>query len=142
MSDKERPETLAVEGIDHVTLIVKNLERSRLFYCDLLGMTEVTRPDFPFSGLWFQAGKTQIHLILEHDESSTSGDSGERSKAKHGGRTHHFAFVVADASAAVDVLKERGVPIRGGPSRRPDGPTQVWCSDPDGHVVEVFSWPT
>src|SRR5262245_52764364 len=56
-----------VQGLDHVTIVVADLERSRKFYCDALGMQEVPRPGFSFLGKWFQAGKTQIHLILEHE---------------------------------------------------------------------------
>src|SRR5262249_50070306 len=52
---------IRVKSIDHVTLVVKDLERSRRFYVDVLGMREVPRPAFSFTGLWFQAGKTQIH---------------------------------------------------------------------------------
>src|SRR4051812_5217629 len=56
---------IRVKGIDHVTLVVKDLERSRQFYAGTLGMREVPRPAFPFAGLWFQAGRTQIHLNRE-----------------------------------------------------------------------------
>src|SRR5262249_14741983 len=56
---------LRVKSIDHATLIVKDLGRSRRFYVDVLGMREVPRPAFSFAGLWFQAGATQIHLIQE-----------------------------------------------------------------------------
>src|SRR4051794_29076532 len=53
-----------VKHIDHATFVVKELERSRRFYVEILGMREVPRPAFSFAGLWFQAGPTQIHLIL------------------------------------------------------------------------------
>src|SRR5688572_23821321 len=50
---------LRVKSIDHATFVVKDLERSRRFYVDGLGMDEVPRPAFSFDGLWFQAGATQ-----------------------------------------------------------------------------------
>ena len=56
---------IAVKSLDHATLVVKDLDRSRRFYVDVLGMREVPRPAFSFAGSWFQAGATQIHLILE-----------------------------------------------------------------------------
>ena len=65
---------LRVKAIDHVTLVVKDLERSRRFYVETLGMREVSRPAFSFAGSWFQAGKTQIHLILEFSGSSPAGN--------------------------------------------------------------------
>lgn len=131
---------IQVKTIDHVTLIVADLEASRRFYVDLLGMQEVERPGFGFPGLWFQAGQTQIHLILEHEGTGTAGFS--VTGDSRASRNHHFAFEVDDCLAATERLKEFGLTIAGGPQRRPDGPTQVYVNDPDGHVVELFSHPS
>jgi len=131
---------LGVKSIDHVTLVVKDLERSAAFYVDLLGMRRVDRPGFNFSGLWFQAGATQIHLILEHEGSGPAGLP-DFPPPIGAGRVFHFAFEVPDCRAAIERLKEAGVHVRGGPSLRPDGYVQTWCHDPDGHVVELFSQP-
>ena len=130
---------IQVQSIDHVTLVVKDLRKSREFYVQTLGMREVPRPAFSFAGLWFQAGKTQIHLILEF---AGSGPAGNLLPAeKRSSRTQHLAFVVADATAAAARLKELGVPLLGGPKPRPDGYVQVFVTDPDGHVVELCSPP-
>src|SRR4029079_5254879 len=64
---------LQVTGIDHVTLVVADLERSRKFYCDVLGMHVVPRPGFNFPGSWFQIGNQQIHLIEAHEGSAPAG---------------------------------------------------------------------
>ena len=48
--------SLDVKSFDHVTLICADLEATRRFYVDFLGMTEVQRPAFKFPGLWFQLG--------------------------------------------------------------------------------------
>jgi len=138
VSTKAAP--IQVKCIDHVTLIVKDLDRSRDFYVGVLGMDEVPRPGFSFGGSWFQAGPSQIHLILEHDQSSPAGlpGPGERAAAT---RTHHFAFEVDDAYAAAEALKARGIPLHSEPKLRPDGYVQTFCIDPDGHTVELFSPP-
>jgi catechol 2,3-dioxygenase-like lactoylglutathione lyase family enzyme len=128
---------IGVKEIDHVTLVVEDLERSRAFYVDLLGMRHVERPSFGFPGHWFQAGKTQIHLIEAHEKSSPAGLP-EISGAAAPGRVMHFAFAVADCAQATARLKAAGVRVRG-TGVRPDGFDQVWCHDPDGHVVELFS---
>ena len=47
---------IAVRTLDHVTVVVGDLEASRTFYVDVLGMLEVPRPAFSFDGLWFQSG--------------------------------------------------------------------------------------
>src|SRR5262245_9538331 len=105
---------LRVKSLDHATLVVKDLERSRRFYVDVLGMREVPRPAFSFAGLWFQAGATQIHLILEYAGSGPAGNllPAERRTSC----THHLAFAVEDAAAAVPRLKEMEVPILSGPA--------------------------
>lgn len=141
-----RPESAArpapgirVRAIDHVTLVVKDLERSRQFYVDVLGMREVRRPAFSFAGLWFQAGKTQIHLILEFSGSGPAGNL--LPEHLRTARTQHIAFEVEDAAAAAARLTELGVPLLNGPRPRPDGYLQTYVSDPDGHVIELCSPP-
>jgi catechol 2,3-dioxygenase-like lactoylglutathione lyase family enzyme/uncharacterized protein YunC (DUF1805 family) len=130
---------LRVKSIDHVTLVVKDLERSRRFYVGVLGMREVPRPAFSFAGLWFQAGATQVHLILEFAGSGPAGNLlPEQARSS---RTAHVAFAVEDAAAALPHLKEQGVPVLSGPKPRPDGYVQVFVTDPDGHVVELCSPP-
>ncbi len=103
-------------------------------------MQEVPRPAFSFAGLWFQAGATQIHLILEYSGSGPAGNLlPEQARSS---RTHHFAFAVDDAAAFVPQLQRLGVPILGLPKSRPDGYLQLFVTDPDGHVVELCSPPT
>jgi catechol 2,3-dioxygenase-like lactoylglutathione lyase family enzyme len=131
---------LRVKTLDHVTLVVKDLERSHAFYAGVLGMQPVERPKFSFAGSWFQAGKTQINLILEHPESGPSGVPIPQQLLGMS-RTHHFAFEVDDAHAATEVLRQKGIPVVSGPKNRPDGMIQVFATDPDGHVVELCSWP-
>jgi catechol 2,3-dioxygenase-like lactoylglutathione lyase family enzyme len=131
---------IGVKSIDHVTLVVKDLARSAAFYVDLLGMRQVERPGFNFPGLWFQAGATQIHLILQHEGSGPAGLPAFPPPIG-AGRVFHFAFEVPDCRSAIERLKAAGVHVRGGPSLRPDGYVQTWCHDPDGHVVELFSQP-
>jgi catechol 2,3-dioxygenase-like lactoylglutathione lyase family enzyme/uncharacterized protein YunC (DUF1805 family) len=130
---------LRVKCIDHVTLVVKDLDESRKFYVQTLGMREVPRPAFSFAGLWFQAGTTQIHLIQEYAGSGPAGNLVPPNRRT--ARTHHVAFEIEDATAAAVQLQTQRVPILAGPYPRPDGYMQVFISDPDGHVIELCSAP-
>ena len=130
---------LQVKAFDHVTLVVDDLQRSREFYVDTLGMEEVPRPDFSFQGSWFQLGGVQIHLILKHDQSGPAGINVPEHLTST--RTHHFAFEIDDAAAAEPQLRERGVKIVSPAKHRPDGAVQVFVEDPDGHVVELCTPP-
>lgn len=129
---------LAVKTIDHVTLVVADLEKSRAFFAGLLGMEEKPRPDFGFPGAWFEAGGTQIHLNVASDDAGTPGltyDAGKISRALH------IAFLVDDANVAADKLSAEGVEIIVGPRERPDGAVQLYILDPDGHQIEITSPP-
>ena len=131
------PRSIGVKQIDHVTFVVADLERSRTFYEGVLGMRPAPRPAFNFKGLWFAAGNTFVHLILEHDESGPSGASIPEKCSLS--RTRHLAFEVASASETIAILAEHNVPIVSGPKNRPDGPIQLYVFDPDRNLIELFS---
>ena len=133
----EKPPTIGVTGFDHVTLICADLDATRRFYVDLLGMAEVPRPAFGFPGLWFQIGNVQIHATQSNIEAGQAGwgDRGTTIVA----RGHHIAFAVADVAQSLEIARGQGVPIASELQQRPDGPRQAYLYDPDGHVVEIVS---
>lgn len=128
---------ISVTSFDHVTIICADLEATRRFYVDVLGMIGVPRPAFRFPGLWFQVGNVQIHATQESPESGKAGwpDQGRNVVS----RGHHVAFAVDDVSKALEIVQELGVRIASPLQERPDGYKQVYLYDPDGHVVEIVS---
>jgi catechol 2,3-dioxygenase-like lactoylglutathione lyase family enzyme len=133
----QQSSSLLVRSFDHVTLICADLEATRRFYVDLLGMEEVRRPAFSFPGLWFQVGSVQIHATQQNAEAGQAGwgDRGARIIA----RGHHIAFAVDDAGSVAEIALAHGVPIASPLQTRPDGFRQIYLYDPDGHVVELVS---
>jgi catechol 2,3-dioxygenase-like lactoylglutathione lyase family enzyme len=126
--------------IQHVGLVVADLERSRRFYADALGLEEVPRPpNFTFDGAWFRFGGTEIHLLAE---AHTTGGAGQPDAGPGAamGMTHHLAFEIDDVGVACERLAENGVSLEGGPMPRGDGFIQVFFRDPDGYVLELFQW--
>ena len=130
--------SLGVRQLDHVTLIVSDLDATREFYVDFLGMVEVPRPNFDFPGLWFQANNTLIHVTLE-DEYAGKAGWGDYQNAKSLPRGHHIAFLVDDASDVVAEIEASRYDVIRPLSTRPDGAKQIFIADPDGHVVEISS---
>ena len=124
------------QGLDHVTIIVNDLERTSEFYVQRLGLKQVERPDFDFPGLWFQAGSTQIHATQASEFSGQAGPGPRASSSVSRGQ--HFAFRIQDLDRALEFLHSSGVEIADGPKFRPDGVRQVYLKDPDGYTVELF----
>jgi catechol 2,3-dioxygenase-like lactoylglutathione lyase family enzyme len=124
--------------IQHVGLVVSDLDRSRRFYSEALELEEVPRPsNFVFDGAWFRFGGTELHLLS--DEHATGGPGQpDPGAGVASGMTHHLAFQVDDLDGACARLAEHGVELAGGPMPRGDGYIQVFFRDPDGHVLELF----
>jgi catechol 2,3-dioxygenase-like lactoylglutathione lyase family enzyme len=128
---------IRVTAFDHVTLICADLEATRRFYVEVLGMNEVPRPAFRFPGLWFQMGGVQIHATQESPEAGRAGWADQGGKVVS--RGHHIAFCVDDVSQALAIVENHGVRIASPLQHRPDGYRQLYLYDPDGHVVELVS---
>ena len=51
---------MKIRSLDHAAVLVKDVERSRYFYGQVLGMDEVPRPsNFDFPGAWFRQGHAE-----------------------------------------------------------------------------------
>ena len=123
----------------HVALTVSDLERSRAFYREVLGLAEIARPNFSFPGAWFQLGTSQqLHLIV-HPYATYREGKGLDS------RDVHFAVRVADYWPTVEFLRGLGYQ-----EDAPDefrklivnpyataGFPQMYIMDPDRHVIEI-----
>src|SRR3546814_19843486 len=55
-----------ITGLFHVAIKTADLERTRWFYCGLLGLAEAARPDFGYPGAWIAVpppvGEASIHI--------------------------------------------------------------------------------
>jgi catechol 2,3-dioxygenase-like lactoylglutathione lyase family enzyme len=122
---------LDITALHHVAVCVTDIERSKRFYAEVLGMKEIERPAFPFGGAWYEmADGRQLHLIV-HEQPRTLRGTTEIDL-----RDGHLALGVADFDATVQHLRAAGVEI----VARPDNVTpwkQVYVTDPDGNVIEL-----
>src|SRR5262249_48671423 len=93
------PPRLAV--LDHVNLAVTDLERSRRFYAEVLGLRELERPPYPLPGAWFEVGDGMLHLsVVERAPANPDGPIDSREG--------HFALRVDDFDAKLESLRSRG----------------------------------
>jgi catechol 2,3-dioxygenase-like lactoylglutathione lyase family enzyme len=134
---------MEIRKLDHAALLVKDVEQSRRFYSQVLGMEEVPRPsNFNFPGAWFRRGSAEIHLIGEEEPGRTAQvhPGGYRPDELASGHGTHIAFQVSDLEEARQHLQAHDVTIVGGPRPRGDGVMQMYVCDPDGYVIELFVW--
>lgn len=123
---------MRIESLHHVSLTVRDLETSRRFYAEVLGLREIERPGFPFAGAWFAVGESQ-HLHLIHDPAAYVRQSAIDTK------DNHFAVRVASYRAAVEhfaAVGYSGGKIHLNPNAIAGFP-QMYIVDPDNHVIEI-----
>ena len=130
----------APRRLDHGGLLVADEQRSREFYVDVLGLTEVPRPaNFDFPGLWVAVGDQELHIIGEAEPGrAREVHAGLREDELARGYGTHLALEVDDFGGYLARLRERGIPLVGGPRDRGDGVQQAYITDPDGHVIEIM----
>lgn len=94
--------------IDHIGIVVHNLDDSLKTYCDQLGfrlLERVAIPEQLVEAAFLDAGNGTIELISPTD--STSGTA--RYLQNRGEGTHHICFAVDDIVAALAELRAQGV---------------------------------
>ena len=84
-------------------------------YVDVLGLTRLPRPKFPFDGAWLLHGDTMIHLFPPDPEfpstkTAVAHDPRESWEPRSLRRGRHMAFQVKSVDAAEKRLRAAGVP--------------------------------
>jgi glyoxylase I family protein len=128
---------LTIRGIDHVVLRVRDIERMRKFYCDVLGAQHVAyRPEFGMSHL--RIGAAMIDLV---EVSGPLGKPGGAPAGKEGRNMDHLCLKVEpfDQDAIVSHLKKHEVEVGKIASRfgAEGNGTSIYLNDPEGNTVEL-----
>ena len=117
--------SLQLTQIDHVSVIITEIDRSRRFYGQVLGLKEIFKPkSFDFIALWFELGNQQLHLLQKPQPDSRS--------------PRHFALRVKDIEAARDYFRRLGI--------TPEETTKInqcdrfFVYDPDSNRIEIIEW--
>lgn len=121
---------MKTKDLNHVALHVADLENSKVFYGEILGLEKIPRPEFDFPGEWYRLGENQeLHLI-----------AGRHAAVNSGTRGNHFALGVESMDEAERELAERGI-THTPRQTRPDGAFQIYIEDPDGYWIEFCQNP-
>ena len=117
---------MVIDGLDHITLRVADLNASRRFYVDVIGLREGDRPPFDSPGAWLYSGDRPIvHLVAGRDGGSAST-----------GALDHVALRATGLAAMVARLTAAGIAHQA--FTVPGlGLKQIFIRDPDGVRIEL-----
>jgi catechol 2,3-dioxygenase-like lactoylglutathione lyase family enzyme len=120
---------MALLGLRHLALRVRDPQASKRFYGELFGMRVVWEPDA--DNVYLSSGVDNLAL--------------HRQAVEGPGALDHLGFIV-DSREEVDRLAERfragGVTITAEPRDHRDGSRSFYCADPDGLSIQVLFEPT
>lgn len=125
---------IKLKAIRHAGVPVTDVEKAREFYGEVLGLTEIPRPEIRgIPGIWYDCNGTQVHIIGQRNEMAAKGLPGVGA---------HLAIQVEDLQEAKRVLTERGIPFNEfiPPPHIGNAPV-LFVRDPDGNVVELRTEP-
>lgn len=115
-----------IKGLNHFTVLSSDLEKTKQFYIDVLGLQEGYRPPFAFPGVWLYAGEQAILHIM----------GGKSMPTDAAGVIDHMAFTASNLQETIDMLKHHHISYD---VHRLKG-LEIWqlfCHDPDGAKVEL-----
>jgi methylmalonyl-CoA/ethylmalonyl-CoA epimerase len=99
-----------IQLIDHIGIVVKDIESSLKIYAEALGLnlsTIETNEDYKVRIAFFPVGDTLVELLQPMAEGTMMGDV----LKERGECLHHIAFRVDDIVADLAKLKALGVPL-------------------------------
>lgn len=125
--------------LEHYLVLTADLEATRSFYEEALGMTVGARPPLGFPGYWLYLGAVPCIHIAEwtsYEAYSFAAGIGISTRAPGTGPLDHIAFNGADLAALRASLEAHRVPyaVNVVPSA---GLTQLFVHDPNGVKVEI-----
>jgi catechol 2,3-dioxygenase-like lactoylglutathione lyase family enzyme len=128
---------MPLEKLDHYFVYAKNLDASRDFYSEMLGLEEGPRPDFGFPGYWFYLeGRAVVHLGNEDFEGGMEGADKKVMFNRGTGPLDHIAFRGTDIEDFISRFESSRIEY----NRRevPDFKlSQLFVEDPNGVTIEL-----
>ncbi len=119
----------AIEGLDHVSVLVADTGHALEFYRDILGMeVDHSRPGLAYPGAFLNIGDgRQIHLIELPNPDPVEG------RPAHGGRDRHTALRISSLDRMITRLEAANIAFTlSGSGRR-----ALFCRDFDGNAYEL-----
>jgi catechol 2,3-dioxygenase-like lactoylglutathione lyase family enzyme len=128
---------MPITQMQHYMVLSRDLEKTRHFYCDVLGLRAGPRPPFDFEGLWIYVGDVAVVHVAGQASYRDTGRLGDGVNDRHGsGSVDHIAFAATNFDELVASFNKHGVKYR---STRVPGSDlrQLFVFDPDGIQIEI-----
>ena len=90
---------MAIDGMNHFTVLTRDLDATRNFYVAILGLKEGYRPPLGFPGTWLYAGAQPVLHVV----------AGRPLPEPPAGVLDHIAFSASDLPAIAAKLKSNGI---------------------------------
>lgn len=146
-----RDATSEVDGLDHIALTVRDMDRALGFYRDLLGceaLGQLLLEGGRRKLVYLRSGRAYLELFADRP----AEDAPQRAASAAGGTAavgtaaaprplgfQHVAFHAGDVDAVAARLAAAGVPITLGPLDAAGNVRLAFCTDPDGNSVEIVA---
>ena len=125
---------MPAQSLNHYTIIVRDLERTKDFYQDVVGLKVGDRPPLNFPGYWLYCGDIPtVHLIGYRAGDPVIADG--PSYPVKTGRLDHIAFACVGLKDMKSNLSAHGIKYDERVLPRLNM-TQLFYLDPDGIAVE------
>jgi catechol 2,3-dioxygenase-like lactoylglutathione lyase family enzyme len=99
--------------LQHFTIEPSNLEATKDFYCDVLGLENGDRPPLGFPGYWlYSGGVPTVHLLGPRTPREGIVVRGTDKKFDDTGRFDHIAFAATDLAGVRKRLASKKVKFR------------------------------
>ena len=130
---------MPVTELNHYFVRANDLEKTKRFYIEVLGMEVMARPDLPFPGYWLGAnGKVQVHMGphgIPHADLYYIG-SPRDAATDQSGVVDHIAFLATEPEVFTQRFEAMGIGFRPRYLREFQL-YQLLLKDPDGLTIEL-----
>jgi len=137
---------MGITGLEHVLVLSDDIDATRDFYGDVVGLRTGRRPPLEFPGHWLYAGEDRpacLHIAERvayrtHAAGLGLGAPGGSTGTRPGATAatvDHIAFDADDYEEVERRIARAG--LRAVRNEVPDGPRQLFVTDPNGVLVEI-----
>ena len=130
---------MPVTQLEHYLVVSEELEATKDFYCDILGLAVGDRPDLGFSGYWLYTGDVGcLHLAdrVSYADYKARVGTPVPQQTVDTGAIDHIAFNAIDFDSMIGRLESEGIDYR--QNHIGDvGLKQVFVQDPNAITIEL-----